>query len=119
MIYTILIYERSDSWSTRITPEVRQSYSAAFSAYTKTLVDAGILVGGAGLEPPETATTIHLRDGKRHVQDGPYADTKEQLGGFYMIDVPTLDEALDWASRIPAGHGSIFEVRPNLTMPAS
>ena len=114
MEYTILIYEKLDNGTSPSTPEAEASVLAAFSAYTKTLIDAGVMVGGAGLQPAETATTIRLRDGKRHVQDGPYADTKEQLGGLYIIDVPTLDEALDWASRIPALPGSILEVRPNL-----
>ena len=82
--YTILIYESSDDSTTHSGRDMGRSYSAAFAAYTKTLVDAGVMVGGAGLQPPETATTIQLRDGKRHVQDGPYADTKEQLGGFYI-----------------------------------
>ncbi len=55
--------------------------------------------------------------GKRHVQDGPYADSKEQLGGYYIIDVPSLDAALDWAARVPAAPGSVLEVRPNLQVP--
>jgi hypothetical protein len=112
MEYTILIYETSDDRPTRSSPDVALSYSAAFAAYTKTLVDAGVMVGGAGLQPPETATTIQLRDGKRHVQDGPYADTKEQLGGYFVIDVADLDAALAWAKRMPnVTYGSV-EIRP-------
>jgi hypothetical protein len=75
------------------------------------------MVGGAGLQPANVATTPRLGDGKRQVQDGPYADTKEQLGGYYVINVPDLDIALDWAARIPAAPGSVIEVRPNLVPP--
>ncbi|MDB4883182.1 MAG: hypothetical protein JWL95_1948 [Gemmatimonadetes bacterium] len=117
MKFTIMIYESAASLAMRTDPDKSHSYHAGFSAYTKALQDAGVVVGGAGLQPPDTATTIQLRDGKRQVQDGPYADTKEQLGGFYVVDVPTLDEALDWAARVPAGPGSVLEVRPNLIMP--
>ena len=73
---------------------------------------AGIFIGGGGLDSPTTATTVSVRDGKRQVHDGPYAETKEFLGGFAIIDVPNLDVALEWAARHPAaGHGQI-EVRP-------
>jgi len=79
--------------------------------------DAGILKGGAGLAPPDIATTVRVENGERLVQDGPYADTKEQLGGFFIIEVPDLDSALDWAARYPAGPHGIVEVRPNLPAP--
>jgi hypothetical protein len=74
-------------------------------------------VGGSGLQLPETATTLRLQKGQRQVQDGPFADTKEQLGGYFIINVPDVDTALDWAARIPAAPGSVIEVRPNLTPP--
>jgi hypothetical protein len=74
--------------------------------------EAAIFAGGAGLEPPDTATTIRIVDGKRQVQDGPFADTKEQLGGYFLIDVPDLDAALEWAARYPAGPGGGVEIRP-------
>jgi len=74
------------------------------------------MVGGTGLQPPPLATTIRLRDGKRQVQDGPFGDTKEQLGGYYVIEVPGLDQALDWAARCPSATNGSVEVRPNLTM---
>ena len=70
------------------------------------------MAGGKGLEPPSTATTVRFRGGERTVQDGPYADTKEQLGGFFIIDVPDLDTALEWAARCPAITGGAVEVRP-------
>ena len=80
------------------------------------LRDAGVMVGGAGLQLPEVATTVKLHEGKRLVQDGPYADTKEQLGGYFIIDVPDLDTALDWAARCPVAPGSVIEVRPNVPL---
>lgn len=79
--------------------------------------DAGIFKNGAGLGPPEIATTVRAQNGKRAVQDGPYADTKEQLGGFFIIEAPDLDTALDWAARYPAGPSGVVEVRPNISGP--
>ena len=84
----------------------------AWGAYTKVMAEAGILAGGAALHPAPTGTTVRLHDGRRDVQDGPYADTKEQLGGFYLIDVPDLDAALEWAARNPAAASGAVEVRP-------
>ena len=75
---------------------------------------AGVLVGGAGLQSPQTATTVSVREGKRHVQDGPYAETKEFLVGFAIIDVPNLDAALEWVARNPAASCASVEVRPLL-----
>ena len=120
MKYSMLIYENDAGFALRNHPDSkkREAYWAAFSLYTKALADAGVMVGGAGLQVPETATTLKLQDGKRLVQDGPYADTKEQLGGFYIINVPDLDTALDWAARCPAAPGSVIEVRPNLVPPS-
>ena len=82
------------------------------AAYYTALVDAGVYVGGDPLEVPETGTTIRIKEGKRRVQDGPYADTKEQLGGFTIVELPSLDAALDWAARCPAASYGVVEVRP-------
>ncbi|MEY2607878.1 MAG: hypothetical protein QOH31_5732 [Verrucomicrobiota bacterium] len=90
------------------------AYIAAGMAYAEALRAAGIFVGGAGLKSPQTATTVSVRDGKRQVHDGPYAETKEFLGGFAIIDVPNLDAALEWAARHPAASDSSVEVRPLL-----
>ena len=87
----------------------------AWGAYTKALIDAGVMRGGNALKPSYTATTVRLRDGQREVQDGPYADTKEHLGGYYLIEVPDLDEALAWAARNPAASTGAVEVRPVVT----
>lgn len=117
MKYTLLIYESAASFALRADPQKSQAYWAAWPAYANVLREAGVMVDGAGLQPPETATTVRLGEGKRHVQDGPFADTKEQLGGYFIIDVPDLDKALDWAARVPAAPGSVIEVRPNLEGP--
>jgi hypothetical protein len=114
MNYTILIYETPADFAIRNDPQKQKEYWAAWPLYTTALKDAGVFVGGAGLQPPETATTLKFNESQRMVQDGPYADTKEQLGGFYMINVPDLDTALDWAARCPRSPGRVLEVRPNL-----
>lgn len=114
MNYTLLIYTTPEELSLRSHPEKQQEYWAAWPRYAKALVDAGVHVGGAGLQLPETATTVRTSDGQRLVQDGPYADTKEQLGGYFIINVPDLDAALEWAARCPVQPGSVVEVRPNL-----
>ena len=116
MKYTILVYENTVDFATRTDAARKDAYWGAYRAYTKALADAGVMVGGAGLQPPPLATTVRLRDGKRQVQDGPFADTKEQLGGYYVIEVPGLDQALDWAARCPSASSGSVEVRPNLSM---
>jgi hypothetical protein len=85
---------------------------AAGMAYGEALRAAGVFVAGAGLGLPETATIVSVRDGKRQVHDGPYAETKEYLGGFVIIDVPNLDAALKWAARNPSAAEVFVEVRP-------
>jgi hypothetical protein len=116
MNYTLMIYESADDFALRADPKKSKAYWAAWPLYTKALQEAGVFVGGAGLQPPDTATVVKLRGGQRHVQDGPYAETKEQLGGFYIIQTPDLDTALDWAARVPVGPGGLVEIRPNLMM---
>jgi hypothetical protein len=85
---------------------------AAYGAYTEALSKAGVLLGGNRLRPTSASTTIRLAGGKTTVLDGPYAETKEQLGGYYLIDVPDLDAALSWAERCPATSTGAVEVRP-------
>jgi hypothetical protein len=81
--------------------------------YTKALVDAGAFVSGEGLQSSTTATTLQVKDGERLLTDGPFAETKEQVGGFYVIDCKDLDEAIDWAARLPsAASGGVCEIRP-------
>ncbi len=111
MQFALLIYESPEAFATRKNDE-NDPYLGAWRAYYKALVEAGIYVGGDPLQLPETGTTVRLKEGKRRVQDGPYADTKEQLGGFIILELPSLDAALDWAARCPAASAGTVEVRP-------
>jgi hypothetical protein len=117
MKYTVLIYEREADFKARTDEARKGTYWGAYRAYTQALQEAGVMIGGAALEPPAMATTVRQQQGKRQVQDGPFAETKEQLGGYYVIEVPDLDKALEWAARCPAAaSGGAVEVRPNLSM---
>jgi|RhiMetdeSRZDD1v2_1073273.scaffolds.fasta_scaffold107818_5 hypothetical protein len=111
MQFALLIYESPEAFATRQNDK-SDSYTGAWRAYHKALVESGIFVGGDPLQVPETGTTVRLKEGKRRVQDGPYADTKEQLGGFTILELPSLDAALDWAGRCPAASYGAVEVRP-------
>jgi len=100
MKFAFLYYESPASfeiWGT----EAEAAFRAAWEVYMTDLNEAGVLVGGAPLQPPATALTLHLVDGVRQVQDGPYADTKEQLGGIMILELPSLHVALGWAVRCP------------------
>ena len=111
MQFALLIYESPEAFATRKNVE-DDPYRGAWRAYYKALVDAGVYVGGDPLEVPETGTTLRIEGGKRRVQDGPYADTKEQLAGLITLELPSLDEALDWAARCPTASAGAVEVRP-------
>ena len=111
MQFALLIYETTEAFATRNNDE-NESYHGAWRAYYNALVEAGVYVAGEPLQLPETGTTVRLKDGKRRVQDGPYADTKEQLGGFTILELPSLDAALDWAARCPTASSGVVEVRP-------
>jgi hypothetical protein len=108
MQYAMLIYESPESFANRAV----EPYLGAWRAYYTALVEAGVYVGGSALYPPETGTSVRQKDGKRHIQDGPYANTKEQLGGFIILELPSLDAALDWAARCPVTSIGAVEVRP-------
>jgi len=111
MQYLLLIYG-SEAGMLAATKEQSSQMLAAYGAYTEAMKKAGVIVGGERLKPTSTATSIRVAKGKTEVLNGPYAETKEQLAGYYMIDVPDLDSALSWAARCPgANHGTI-EVRP-------
>lgn len=114
MKFALIIYETPSQLAKRSSPDA-PAYWAAWSAYNEAMKSAGIAAGGAGLQVPSTATTVRVTGDARHVQDGPYADTKEQLGGFFIIDVPDHDVANQWAARAPV-HGGVVEVRPLMTM---
>lgn len=117
MNYSVLIYDTPEGFAHAHGPHAKE-FMSQWPPFIKALTEAGVYVSGAGLQPPDTATTMRFKNDKRLVQDGPFADTKEQLGGFYILNVPDLDKALDWAARTPRLPGQVIEIRPNL-MPAS
>lgn len=117
MQYVILIYESKEDLAKRKNPQFHAENMGAYAAYTQALIDAGVMRGGEALDLPEYATVVTLQGGKRQVQDGPYADTKEQLGGFFVIEVENLDTAILWASRCPATGTGKVEVRPTMPGP--
>ena len=107
----ILLLHANEAGFAQMTPEQQQQGMAAYMAYSEALAKAGVVKGSNRLRPVATATTVRVVDGKTQVLDGPYADTKEQLGGYFLIDVADLDAALSWAARCPgAGNGTV-EVR--------
>lgn len=118
MQYMLMFYETPDDVACR-TDHRAPNYFAGWTAYLKALSETGLVRAGAGLQAPATATSLRLRGSNRQIQDGPFADTKEQLGGFFVLDVPDLDVALSWAARAPcAGSGGV-EVRPVMPPPGS
>ena len=115
MRYMLLVYVNEAAWPA-MNPAQQEQGIAAYNAYTEALKKAGVLAGSDRLKPSTVASTVRVANGKTKVLDGPYVEAKEQLGGFYMIDVPDLDAALSWAARCPgASHGTI-EVRPTWGM---
>jgi hypothetical protein len=117
MQYSLLIYETPKAFAARSDQTAeRLAYVAAWRTFYQSMVDAGIYVGGNPLQGPETGTTVRVSDRGREIQDGPYADTKEQLGGFVLLELPSLDAALEWAARCPAASVGAVEVRPVATI---
>ena len=112
MRYTLFLYNNEADFADISAEDMEQS-KAAFGAYIGSLKEAGVFVDTDWLQPSQTGTTITLKSGERRVQDGPYADTKEQLGGYFVIEVADLDIALDWASKCPSAQYGIIEVRPS------
>ena len=115
MKYMLLLYSAQDAGPQPGTPEQGTEMQEWF-AYTEALVAAGVLISGEPLQGVETATTVQIRDGKTITTDGPFAETKEVLGGFYLIDVANLDEALAWAAKTPLTVYGSVEIRPLLDM---
>src|SRR5713226_3814556 len=117
MQYLLMLYAEEAGWN-RLTKAEQEQGVAAYKAYTEALTKAGVLSGSNRLQPSSAATTVRLANGKPQVLDGPYVESKEQIGGYYLIDVADLDAAISWAARCPgAGHG-VVEVRPIWSMPA-
>jgi hypothetical protein len=111
MRYCLLMHYQEAS-EIGLTEEDMAAAMAAFQAYARDLDEAGVLVTTQVLEPSDASTTLTSRTGSTEVQDGPFADTKERLGGVFVIDVPDLDAALDWAKRNPAAQWGVIEIRP-------
>jgi hypothetical protein len=111
MKYLLMIYV-DEAEDAKQTPTEQEQIMGAYFNYTNELRDAGILHGGEALHPVATATTVRVRDGKVLTTDGPFAETKEQLGGYYLIDGNNLDEAIKWASKIPHVTMGSVEIRP-------
>jgi hypothetical protein len=107
----MLIYETAEDFAARSTDQ-KDAQFGSWRLYYRALVEAGVYVGGAPLQPDSTGTTVRVKGGQRQVQDGPYADTKEQLGGFIILELPSLDAALEWAARCPTAATGAVEVRP-------
>jgi hypothetical protein len=117
MQYMMLLYVNEAGWP-QLTPAQQAAGTAAYTAYTEALQAAGALRANGRLQPVATATTVReTAGGKTEVLDGPYTETKEQLGGFYLIEAPDLDAALAWAKRCPAANHGVVEVRPLWTYP--
>jgi hypothetical protein len=111
MQYLLMIYG-NEAGMLAASKDQSAQVMAAYTAYTEALKSAGVIRGAERLRPTSEATTVRVKGGKTDVIDGPYADTKEQLGGFYLIDVPDLDAALSWAARCPGAATGTMEVRP-------
>lgn len=111
MQYLLLLYVNEAGFTT-LTKAQQEQGVAAYMAYTEALTKANAYKTSNRLQPISAATTVRVADGKSQVLDGPYADSKEQLGGFFLIDVPDLDAALSWAARCPAATHGVVEVRP-------
>ena len=111
MRYALLIYANEQDWASQ-TEEQSQAVNQEYMAFTKDIIDRGLMKGGEALQATATATTVRVRDGETLTTDGPFAETKEQLGGFYLVDCKDLDEAIEVAARIPDVRRGSIEVRP-------
>jgi hypothetical protein len=117
MRYALLIYNSEQDWTSQ-SEEASQAQFQEYMAFTKDIVDRGIHKGGEALQLTSTATTVRVRDGETLTTDGPFAETKEQLGGFYVVEAKDLDEAIELAARIPDVRNGSIEVRPIMEIDA-
>ena len=111
MKYILLIYGDEREWASMSKEDMAKVYEA-HGAYTDGMVKAGVMRGGYELQPVATATSLRFTKGKAKTYDGPFAETKEQLGGYYVIEVDTLDQAIEWAGKMPAMDSGTVEIRP-------
>ena len=115
MKYALLIYASEQEWASQ-TEEEGQAQFQEYMAFTKDIVDRGLYQGGEALHPTASATTVRVRDGETLTTDGPFAETKDQLGGFYLVEAKDLDEAIEIAARIPDVRRGSIEIRPVMDM---
>lgn len=115
MRYALLIYVAPPG--AEPSEEENAAVMKAYNDFTQEAVEAGVMLGGEALEDAKTATSVRVRDGQTLVTDGPFAETKEEFGGFYLIEAPNLDEAIEWAAKIPGAVRGTIEVRPIWEIP--
>ena len=111
MKYILMDYVNEAGWP-KLTRAEQEHWLGAYKAYMEAMTKAGVLKSSSGLKPTSSATTVRVRNDKTQVLDGPYADSKEQLGGFHIIEVADLDAAISWAARSPTSRHGVVEVRP-------
>lgn len=111
MKYLLMIYS-NEAEDAKATPEQQQTIMNEYFAFSKELTDSGCNLGGEALHPTSTATSVRVRDGQTITSDGPFAETKEQLGGYYIVEAENLDDAIGWAAKIPGARHGTVEVRP-------
>jgi len=118
MQYLLLIY-RNEAQQSKMDPADYQKLLTEYSAYTQSIVQSGNFKAGDGLQPTSTATTVRVREGKTLKTDGPFAETREQLGGYYLLEAKDLNEAIQIAAKIPGAKTGSVEVRPIMEVPES
>lgn len=116
MEYLMMFYETQEDFARRESPQAQAQFGS-WLAYLGAMREAGVMKGGNGLQAPLSATSLRVRGDKRQVQDGPFVDTKEQLGGYVLIEVADLDNALEWAARAPCAASGGVELRPLFSPP--
>tara|TARA_R110002072_G_scaffold89576_1_gene200665 strand:- start:202 stop:615 length:414 start_codon:yes stop_codon:yes gene_type:complete len=119
MQFMLQFRETAEEWGKHKDPTQHAAYFGVWNSFIGALAQSGAMVGGNGLLPPDTATTLRVENGTRHVFDGPFADTKETLGGYVILDVPDLDAALEWAAKAPCVTAGSVEIRPVLPPPSN
>ena len=115
MRYLLMIYGPEDT--AEVPPDVRQRVMDAYAGFGREVRERGVFQGGEALQPTATATTVRVRDRETVVTDGPFAETKEALGGFYLLDCRDLDEAIEFAAKIPGAQNGSIEIRPIMELP--
>jgi hypothetical protein len=116
MQYMLLIYDNESTWSS-MSEEDRNTVMGEYFSYTEELRNAGKYVAGDALQPVSTAKSVRIREGDVSTTDGPFAETREVLGGYYLVDVDSEDEAIEWAKKIPSARFGTIEVRPVVVFP--